>query len=234
VLTVDPLQADRTREGVEVRGQLRRFAILLAILMAPGSPVWAAQGHPACPIDQTPSFFVEFAALREQLGATMGEPIECEHVDSKTGDAQQRTTTGLALYRRDTNTAMYTNGREHWALTARGLAHWSGWHGDATPMRAALTGRIEGAEELTTPSGPYPSVEGVTVVDILDERGQRLVVHREATPYLIEVEDGCAPGRPSAGNVIFIVSSGAFAGQDSRIILQLGGLECRITEGHPL
>jgi hypothetical protein len=217
-----------------VHGQLKRFAIALAMLMVPASTAWAAQAYPACPIGQTPSFSFGFAALREQVGPAMGDPIECEHADSGTGDALQRTTTGLALYRRDTNTSMFTNGREHWALTTLGLAHWSGWHGDATPTGAATSGRIEGAQELTASSGSYLSVEAVTVADVLDERGQRLVVHRDATPYLIESENGCVPDRPAVGDVIFVVSSNVFADQDSRVIVQLGGRECRITEGRPL
>ena len=217
-----------------VRCQLGRFAILLAVLLVPESPAWAAQAFPACPIGQTPSFAFGFAALRQQLGPAMGDPVECEHADPGTGDALQRTTTGLAIYRRDSNTSMFTNGQEHWALTTLGLAHWSGWHGNATPLGAPTTGPIEGAQGLTAPSGPLMSVEAVTVVDILDEHGQRVVVRRQGTPYLIETESGCVVDRRSVGEVIFVVSSDVFVGPDSRVILALGGQECRVTEGRPL
>jgi hypothetical protein len=213
---------------------LKRFALLLAISMIPWSSTWAAQAYPTCPIGQTPSFSFGFASLHEQLGPTMGDPIECEHADPGTGDALQRTTTGIALYRRDTNTSMFTNGQEHWALTALGMAHWSGWHGSATPLGAVATGPVEGAQQLTAPQGPYMSVEAVTIVDVLDENGERLVVRREATPYLIETESGCASTPPPVGQLIFIVSSDVFAGQDSRAIFTLNGTECRITGGRPL
>ena len=117
---------------------VRSFVVLLAILAIPWSAAWASQtGHPACPIGQSPAFVFGFANLHEQLGTAMGDPIECEHADVETGDTYQRTTTGLALYRPDTNTPMFTNGREHWALTASGLAYWSGWHGSAAPAASS-------------------------------------------------------------------------------------------------
>jgi hypothetical protein len=203
-------------------------------MLIPTSPAWSAQTYPACPIGQTPSFVFGFAALRQHLGPAMGDPVECEHTDPATGDALQRTTTGLAVYRRDTNTSMFTNGQEHWALTTLGPAHWSGWHGNAAPLAGPTTAPIEGAQATTAQSGPFMSVEAVTVADILDEHGQQVVVRREETPYLIETERGCVIERRSVGEVIYVVSSDVFAGPDSRIILVLGDRECRITEGRAL
>jgi hypothetical protein len=66
------------------------------------------------------------ADLKTVLGAPMGEPVECERVVAPDGSTEQATTTGLAYYRSATNTVAFTNGVEHWALTARGMLHWRG------------------------------------------------------------------------------------------------------------
>jgi hypothetical protein len=73
----------------------------------------------------TPRFVLAMARLMARLGADMGAPTECEHVVDAAGDTEQKTTTGLAYYRAASNTAVFTNGVEHWALTADGLAHWT-------------------------------------------------------------------------------------------------------------
>jgi hypothetical protein len=55
----------------------------------------------------------------------MGAPTECERVVDASGDTEQKTTTGLAYYRSKTNSAVFTNDVEHWALTTDGLVHWT-------------------------------------------------------------------------------------------------------------
>ena len=67
-----------------------------------------------------------FAQLKARLGDKMGDPIECEHTNVDNGDSLMQTTTGLAFYRKATNTPTFTNGFEHWALTAQGLVYWTG------------------------------------------------------------------------------------------------------------
>jgi hypothetical protein len=164
----------------------------------------------------------------------MGDPTECEHADPITGDVFQRTTTGLALYRRDINTAMFTNGRERWALTGDGVAHWSGWHGSAAPTGVAAPSLVDEALQSPPAAGTYMAVEAVTIVDISNDTIVRLVVRRDATPYLIETDSDCAGNRVSAGDVAFIISPNEFAGPDSHLILTPGGGECPITNGRPL
>jgi len=66
------------------------------------------------------------ANLRSALGAIMGDALECERVVNDEGDTQQRTTTGLAYYRKHLNIACFTTGWEHWGLVDRGLVHWEG------------------------------------------------------------------------------------------------------------
>ncbi len=76
-----------------------------------------------CLPGQQPHFNHGFAFLKSQLGAVMGEPLECEHYDVA-GNAFQRTTTGQAFYQKDINTPIFTRGNRHWAWTPAGLREW--------------------------------------------------------------------------------------------------------------
>jgi hypothetical protein len=93
--------------------------IMLARPAAAQSP-----GAPFCPPGQTPSFVFGIADLYGRLGEQMGAPAECEHRDPQSGDTIQHTTTGLAYYRPSINTAIFTDGGTHWALTVGGLVLW--------------------------------------------------------------------------------------------------------------
>lgn len=73
-----------------------------------------------------PQFIGGIAALKAVLGSSMGEPVECEHASSPQGDTQQKTTVGLAYYRKQLNVACFTTGWDHWALVNGGLVHWTG------------------------------------------------------------------------------------------------------------
>jgi hypothetical protein len=78
-----------------------------------------------CSSGRRPEFAFGFAALKQAVGDRMGEPASCERYGQE-GDALQQTTTGLARYRKATNTPTFTSGSDHWALTDRGLVHWTG------------------------------------------------------------------------------------------------------------
>jgi predicted metalloprotease len=57
----------------------------------------------------------------------MGEPVTCEFADPNgTGDVHQETSKGLAFWRKSTNTPTFTDGNQHWAITAQGLVSWIG------------------------------------------------------------------------------------------------------------
>jgi hypothetical protein len=81
---------------------------------------------PFCPAGTAPAFSFGFSALSDTLGTMMGDPTECDHGDPTTGDTYQQTAKGLAIYRRATNTPLFTNGTDHWALTDAGVVQWSG------------------------------------------------------------------------------------------------------------
>jgi hypothetical protein len=80
---------------------------------------------PACNSDQ-PRFIGRVALLRAALGSTMGDPVNCEREADEEGNTQQKTTTGLAYYRKVRNVAVFTTGWEHWALLPEsGLVYWA-------------------------------------------------------------------------------------------------------------
>lgn len=104
---------------------------LVALVLALGpfgeGSIVAAQAAPFCAPGQALEFVFGFEALKQQVGEAMGEPVTCEFPDPNgTGDVHQRTSTGLAFWRKRTNIPTFTNGWEHWALTDAGLVTWTG------------------------------------------------------------------------------------------------------------
>lgn len=135
----------------------------------------AALAAPFCQQSQGPQFQFGFAALKSQLGDKMGDPIECEHADPLgTGDTEQHTTTGLAFFRKATNTPTFTNGFEHWALTADGQTYWTGtsvdppfrpfvgrWTRRDTSLTVLPSGSaaVNWSTGVCSPGGPQPCDE---------------------------------------------------------------------------
>jgi hypothetical protein len=122
---------------------MRRSAVLLLAFVLAAStaaPVQAQTGN-ACPPGQVPHYVAGFAALKGAVGSPMGDPVTCEFADPNgTGDVHQRTTTGLAFWRKSTNTPTFTNGTEHWALNGTLVLYWTGTSID--PPQAAPADRL--------------------------------------------------------------------------------------------
>lgn len=128
-----------------MRRLLGALAIVAVLIVAPASAA-SAQAAPFCGPSESPRFVAGFAALKTQLGATMGDPVECEHPNSTNGDTLQNTSRGLAFWRKATNTPTFTDGHRHWALTPGGLVYWEGSSID--PPGGAVT---------VVPAPPAPS-----------------------------------------------------------------------------
>jgi hypothetical protein len=134
ILVVGIVAAVAIFHGLIPAGLSQEANLRLANVLAPQALAAAASG--SCQPDH-PAFYYGFADLRAQLGNVMGNPTECEHAIHVDGDTRQRTTTGYAYYRKSDNVPTFTNGWDHWALTADGLVHWSGYVVDPPTARAA-------------------------------------------------------------------------------------------------
>jgi hypothetical protein len=95
------------------------------------------------PIALPAPFSVDFADLLNQLGTTMGQALEDEHVDDTSGscDLAQATTTGRAYVRCATGTSAFAalpDGLYHWAWLGDHLAAWIGPQADPPDMQTRL------------------------------------------------------------------------------------------------
>jgi hypothetical protein len=100
---------------------------LIAVLVLVPAPVALAQTAQGCQPGEAPHFTFGFAILKDQIGDAMGDPVTCEFSDPNgTGDVHQRTSTGLAFWRKSTNTPTFTDGFNHWAQTPQGWLTWTG------------------------------------------------------------------------------------------------------------
>lgn len=148
-------------------------------------PADAQAGAPHCQPGQAPTFVYGIADLQARLGATMGVPTECEHVDPTSGDTLQRTTTGLAYHRPSVNTSMFTDGSTHWALADGTVVLWR--NESVTPPRPtdaeaaylqrtaalksraiALQRRLAGARQQAE-RGQLDSIDPASLRSLVDE-----------------------------------------------------------------
>lgn len=117
----------RWRRSRRVPAQPVAHLLLVATALLASPFPAAAQQQTFCGPGQAPRYVFGFADLKEQLGEAMGEPLTCEFPDPNgTGDVHQQTTTGLAFWRKRTNTPTFTNGWEHWGRTPAGWVYWLG------------------------------------------------------------------------------------------------------------
>jgi hypothetical protein len=141
--------------------------LLTAMLLAGTGTAIAA---PCCAADTEPRFQLGLAALEARIGDVMGEPIECEHGNSDNGDTLQQTTTGLAYYRRSTNTAAFTDGDRHWAIGVSEVLTWEGPAVDP-PANAGLAAAVLPAQRLVAfygnPRSPVLGVLGEPPVETM-------------------------------------------------------------------
>ncbi len=132
------------------------FATILGLSASSVASAPLALAATTCP---APTFVLGFAALKDQLGPIMGNPLECEHANPQNGDSLQQTTTGLAFYRKSTNTPTFTDGYQHWALTTDGLVTWDGASVDPPGVAASDPAPVAPPQPapLPSPAAPAPT-----------------------------------------------------------------------------
>jgi len=183
-----------------------RCPVASSFLLTAAGPVRA---QPFCEPGESPEFRSGFAQLKEQLGAVMAEPAECEHLDAATGDTLQNTTTGLAYYRQATNTPTFTDGQRHWALTGDGLIAWEGG-GPDPPGVVVAAPPPPAAERLGEASRPAHTPAPSTSEDMI-ERGNLVL-----SSSLTDASDGVWP------------ITSPFATRYTRILYDEGGFKFEV------
>ena len=139
------------------------LAVLLAVSMV---PVWAQT--PAC------RFVLGFAALRDLVGAEkVGACLEDEHFNPANGNAEQRTSGGLLVWRKIDNFTAFTDGATSWINGPNGLQSrpngerfaWerdpvspSGAPASAPPSVAASPSPLPAGSPATAPTGRPPAI----------------------------------------------------------------------------
>jgi len=148
------------RLGLAAMLLLATAPLAAAAVVAAASAAGPASQSNFCAPGQSPRFVPGFAQLQEQVGAPVGEPTECEHANPDNGDTLQATSTGLAFYRKSTNTPTFTNGTEHWGLTDAGLVFWTGSSidppADAAPPSTPPVAPPAPPTEPAPPAEPSP------------------------------------------------------------------------------
>lgn len=162
---------------------------LFAALSATSPSASAAQPVNHCAPGQSPRYVFGFADLRADIGAAMGDPLTCEFPDPNgTGDVHQRTTAGLAFWRKSTNTSTFTDGWDHWALTSRGLVTWTGSSIDPPPQPlAGLDPLAEYPNPARVPPEGLQPFASLPLVDIEWPSGD---VHTGITGYSLGFGEG--------------------------------------------
>ena len=208
------------------------LAVLSVILVLVQATPTAAQSARGCAPGQKPDYVFGFAELSTWLGDNMGAPTTCEYADPLgTGDTEQDTSAGLAFWRKSTNTPTFTNGWQHWALTARGRVTWTGTSVDPSPDAMLVvaewtpppasrtsgcvsTGSLPDAQ--CTPGALNPDVHQDTIGTTICVSGYTSRV-RPPTSYTSPLERQLlvAYGRPGAPPVNFEL--------DHLISLEIGG-----------
>jgi hypothetical protein len=143
---------DRTLSRLGPR--LARLCLVAAALLTPTAPA-AAQG--AC------EFKLGFELLADRIPDAVGRCLEKEHHNPANGDALQRTTGGLLVWRKGDNWTAFTDGYRTWVDGPLGLQRRLNtdrfaWEGPPPPrpvgVRALFIARDGAAAVLTVQTAP--------------------------------------------------------------------------------
>ena len=161
--------------------------VLLSLLVALATLVFTASSGLA---QAGPEFKLGFQTLAQLIPQVVGQPVDNERFDPDTGNSIQRTTTGMMVWRKATNTAAFTDGSTTWLIGPHGLQvrpndmrfDWEGAGGTGT---SALPSDAVSADFSPGPNGVWTA--SFTVHNPLDQP-----VHVEINAVALE-----SPGGPS-------------------------------------
>src|SRR5262245_60549146 len=89
--------------------------LFLAVALLASLPPSAAAATPAC------DFKLGFKAIADQIPSVVGQCLEDEHANPVSGDALQKTTGGLLVWRKADNFTAFTDGYWSWVNGPYGL-----------------------------------------------------------------------------------------------------------------
>lgn len=140
-----------------MRRTLVLAGVLIASLLVPlGQPLPTAEAQAGC------TFTLGFKALRDQIPDIVGECLENERFNLENGNAEQRTSGGLLVWRKADNWTAFTDGSTTWINGPEGLASRPNegplfpWE-SAAPAAAAPPAAPPAAP-APTPAPPPPAV----------------------------------------------------------------------------
>lgn len=104
--------------------RLLALMILMTACALSAGRVWA-QDAPYCAAGEAVDWQPVLVSLSQQLGDTMGQPLECPHPAGDSDDIVQQTSTGLAVLRARTGAPTFTDGTTRWALIGADILSWT-------------------------------------------------------------------------------------------------------------
>lgn len=148
----------------------RCLAPLLSLLV-----VFSSVVPPVAEAQASCQFVLGFATLRNLVGAaTVGDCLEDQQTNVENGDAYQRTTGGMLVWRKADNWTAFTNGHETWLNGPNGLA------------RRLNTQRFAWEGDVGTPGTTLVS-EGTQVPQPVNRSEQARRAYREKLTLLLDM-----------------------------------------------
>src|SRR4051812_4353666 len=138
-------------------GTVMRVLFVLVVLLASLLPTSAAAA--SC------GFKLGFKAIADQIPATVGQCLEDEHANPANGDALQKTSGGLLVWRKADNFTAFTDGYRSWVSGPLGLQSrlnterfdWEGAPASSSVPRTAADARATIAQDPRVCAPPWPS-----------------------------------------------------------------------------
>ena len=146
---------------------MRRLFLILIVAMAYGTVLASVASA-----QQQPQFVFGFKALADMIPNIVGQPLENEHFDPVSGDALQRTTRGLLVWRKADNWSAFTDGTNTWINGPYGLQE--------RPNSQRFSWEAQGAQSSSVPSPASgtvslgASVGGYQEFQFTDQQGRAM------------------------------------------------------------